>query len=72
MGVFYFIFFSMGFCSGGILVGSGGMVGMVEALSSGGAMIEVEGRWRRKLEKKKKKKYILLCRYIILVYSMVK
>ena len=53
MGVFYFIFFSMGFCSGGILVGSGGMV---EALSSGGAMIEVEGRWRRKLEKKKRKK----------------
>ena len=32
--IFYFIFlffFNMGFCSGGILVGSGGVVGMVEA-----------------------------------------
>ena len=30
-------------------------------------MIEVEG-WRRKLEKNKKnEKYILLCRYIILI-----
>ena len=29
-------------------------------------MIEVEGRWRRKLGKKKEK-YILLCRYIILI-----
>ena len=55
---FFFFSFNMGFCSGGILVGSGGMVGMVEALSSGGAMIEVEGRWRRKLEKKKEKKNI--------------
>ena len=57
MGVFYFYFlFSMGFCSGEILVGNGGMVGMVEALNSGDAMIEVEERWRRKLEKKKKKR----------------
>ena len=31
----------------------------------GGAVIEVEGRWRRKL--RKKEKYILLCRYIILM-----
>ena len=64
----------MGFCSGEILVGNGGMVGMVEALNSGDAMIEVEERWRRKLEKKKdkKKKYILLRRYIISMYNMVK
>ena len=30
LNLFYFIF-NMSFCSGGILVGSGGMVGMVEA-----------------------------------------
>ena len=28
---FFFFFFNMGFCSNGILVGNGGMVGMVEA-----------------------------------------
>ena len=27
----FFFFFNMGFCFGGILVGSGGVVGMVEA-----------------------------------------
>ena len=30
-------------------------------------MIEVEGRWRRKLEKIKNEKYTLLCKYIILM-----
>ena len=29
--VFFFFFLNMGFCSSGILVGSGGVVGMVEA-----------------------------------------
>ena len=46
-------------------VGSGGVVGMVEArwwwLGSGGVMIEVKGRWRRKLEKNKKGKNIFYC-----------
>ena len=55
----------MGFCSCGILVDSGGVVGMVEARwwwpSSGDAVIEVDGRWRKKLEKKKKrKKYFIM------------
>ena len=36
-------------------------------------MIEVEGRWRKKIGKKeKKKKNILLCRYIIIMCSMAK
>ena len=53
----FFFFFNMGFCSSGILVGSGG------------AVIEVEGKWRRKLEKKNIYIYIyiLLCRYIIFI-----
>ena len=50
----------MGFCSGGILVDNGGVVGMVEArwwwLGSGDAVIEADGRGRKKLEKKKRKK----------------
>ena len=37
----------MGFCSGGIMVGNGGVVGMVEAwwwwLGNGGAVLKVEG-----------------------------
>ena len=39
----------MGFCSGGILVGNGGVVGMVEArcwwLGSGGTVLEVKGAY---------------------------
>ena len=44
----FFFFFNMGFCSSGILVGNGG------------AVIEVEGKWRRKLEKKKIYIYIYI------------
>ena len=46
-GLIWVFFLSMGFCSSGILVGSGGVVGMVEArwwwLGNGGAVLEVEG-----------------------------
>ena len=42
----FFYLFNMGFCSDGILVGSGGMLGMVEAwlwwLGSGGVVQEVK------------------------------
>ena len=33
----------------------------IAILGSGGTVIEVEGRWRRKLEKKKKRKNIFYC-----------
>ena len=66
----------MGFCFGGILVGSGGVVGMVEA-----RVKEFGRRWKVKKsledvyvwggenweKTKKKEKYILLGRYIILM-----
>ena len=62
-----FYFFLICFVSVGFwwAVGSGGVVGMVEArwwwLGSGGVMIEVKGRWRRKLKKNKKGKNIFYC-----------
>ena len=48
---FFFFFFNMGFCFDGILVSSGQWW---HGGHGGGAVMEVEGRWRRKLEKNKK------------------
>ena len=67
LGSAVFFFFLICFVSVGFwwAVGSGGVVGMVEArwwwLGSGGVMIEVKGRWRRKLEKNKNGKNIFYC-----------
>ena len=46
-------FYNMGFCFGEILVGSGQWW---RGGHGGGTVTEVEGRWRRKLGKKKKGK----------------
>ena len=46
-------FYNMGFCFGEILVGSGQWW---RGGHGGGTVTEVEGRWRRNLGKKKKRK----------------
>ena len=60
---FYFLFFNIGFCSGGILVGSGqwwhgGHGGGVVVVTGQWRRSDIGGRWRKKIEKNKKRKNV--------------